>query len=83
MEWMSHHMHMRGAYSSCDLTCSAVAIINFGLSMISIWSLPEVHHASNKKWHRRLLEDVDWVVSPDHSLSYPLRVPLTMLLRAC
>lgn len=38
-----------------------MAIINFCLSMASIWSLPSVHHTSDKPWHRRLLEDIDWV----------------------
>lgn len=37
-----------------------MAIINFVVSMISIWSLPNVQHASTKTWTRRLVEDVDW-----------------------
>ncbi|ROW00333.1 hypothetical protein VMCG_07326 [Cytospora schulzeri] len=38
-----------------------MAIINFVISMISIWSLPNVRHPSSKTWARRLVEDVDWV----------------------
>ncbi len=38
-----------------------MAIINFVLSTISIWSLPSVRPISDKKWTRRLIEDIDWV----------------------
>lgn len=38
-----------------------MAIINTVMSIISIWSLPSVHHTSSKSWARRLVEDVDWV----------------------
>lgn len=38
-----------------------MAIINLVISMTSIWSLPEVRHASSKTWARRLVEDVDWI----------------------
>lgn len=38
-----------------------MAIINFVISMTSIWSLPNVRHVSSKTWPRRLVEDVDWV----------------------
>lgn len=38
-----------------------MAIINFVISMASIWSLPNVRHVSSKTWPRRLVEDVDWV----------------------
>ena len=38
-----------------------MAIINFALSVASIWSLPAVHHRTEKKWTRRLAEDIDWV----------------------
>ncbi|EEP82333.1 conserved hypothetical protein [Uncinocarpus reesii 1704] len=38
-----------------------MAIINFCLSTASIWSLPSVHRHAEKKWTRRLLEDIDWV----------------------
>lgn len=41
-----------------------MAMVNFGISLISIWSLPTVHHASNKTWVQQLQEDVDWIVSP-------------------
>lgn len=40
-----------------------MAIINAFLSAIAFWSLPSVHHHSDKSIHRRLKEDVDWVVS--------------------
>lgn len=38
-----------------------MAIINFCLSTASIWSLPSVKPQSEKKWTRRLAEDIDWV----------------------
>ncbi|KUI61224.1 hypothetical protein VP1G_08388 [Cytospora mali] len=38
-----------------------MAIINFVVSMISIWSLPDVRHVSSKTWARQLVEDVDWI----------------------
>ncbi|KAK2754486.1 hypothetical protein FQN54_006887 [Arachnomyces sp. PD_36] len=38
-----------------------MAIINFCLSMASIWSLPSVHYHTEKKWTRRLIEDIDWL----------------------
>lgn len=37
------------------------AIINFAISMSAIWVLPSVYRPSNKKWNRRLIEDIDWV----------------------
>lgn len=38
-----------------------MAIINFCLSVVSIWSLPYVHNPSEKTWSRRLIEDIDLV----------------------
>ncbi|KAA8650258.1 uncharacterized protein ATNIH1004_002940 [Aspergillus tanneri] len=38
-----------------------MAIINFCLSVASIWSLPSVYYHSEKRWQRRLIEDIDWV----------------------
>lgn len=38
-----------------------MAMVNFCVSVIALWSLPEIHHPSTKKWTRQLLEDVDWV----------------------
>ncbi|ORY61572.1 major facilitator superfamily domain-containing protein [Pseudomassariella vexata] len=38
-----------------------MAMINFCVSVASIWSLPHVQHHSKKKWTRQLIEDVDWV----------------------
>jgi MFS family permease len=40
-----------------------MAMINFCISVVSMWSLPSVHHASTKTCSERLWEDVDWVVS--------------------
>lgn len=37
-----------------------MAIINFCLSVASIWSLPAVHHHVEKKWTQRLV-DIDWL----------------------
>ncbi|KDN72394.1 putative major facilitator superfamily transporter [Colletotrichum sublineola] len=38
-----------------------MAIINFCLSTAAIWSLPSVYQPSEKKWARRLAEDIDWI----------------------
>jgi len=38
-----------------------MALINVILSVASIWSLPLVHHLSEKTWARRLREDIDWI----------------------
>lgn len=38
-----------------------MAIINFVLSTASIWSLPVVRPKGEKRWTRRLAEDIDWV----------------------
>ncbi|GKT62272.1 integral membrane protein [Colletotrichum tofieldiae] len=38
-----------------------MAIINFCLSTAAIWSLPSVYQPSEKKWTRRLAEDIDWI----------------------
>ncbi|RDL38338.1 Uncharacterized protein BP5553_02678 [Venustampulla echinocandica] len=38
-----------------------MAIINLCISIASIWSLPSIHHHSEKRWTRRLLEDIDWL----------------------
>ncbi|KAK8088082.1 hypothetical protein PG997_003043 [Apiospora hydei] len=38
-----------------------MAMVNFVISVISVWSLPDVRHPSKKTWARRLREDVDWV----------------------
>jgi MFS family permease len=40
-----------------------MAMINFVISVISIWSLPSISHPSKKKWTEQLLQDVDWIVS--------------------
>lgn len=37
------------------------AIINFGIATAAIWVLPSVYRPSEKKWSRRLIEDIDWV----------------------
>ena len=37
------------------------AMINFAISMCSIWVLPSVYRPSDKSWRRRLIEDIDWV----------------------
>lgn len=38
-----------------------MAIINVCISVASIWSLPSVHQHSEKRWTRRLVEDIDWL----------------------
>ncbi|KID97417.1 puromycin resistance protein pur8, partial [Metarhizium majus ARSEF 297] len=38
-----------------------MAIINFVLSTASIWSLPDAKPGGEKRWTKRLAEDVDWV----------------------
>ncbi|KAK7965266.1 hypothetical protein PG996_000379 [Apiospora saccharicola] len=38
-----------------------MAMVNFVISVISVWSLPDVRHPSKKSWARRLREDVDWI----------------------
>ncbi|KAI0906092.1 major facilitator superfamily domain-containing protein [Ustulina deusta] len=38
-----------------------MAIINVFLSVASLWSLPTVHHHSEKRWTTRLAQDIDWV----------------------
>ncbi|KAI0100557.1 major facilitator superfamily domain-containing protein [Nemania sp. FL0031] len=38
-----------------------MAIINVFLSVASLWSLPTVHHYSEKRWTTRLVHDIDWV----------------------
>ncbi|KAL2883977.1 hypothetical protein SGCOL_000615 [Colletotrichum sp. CLE4] len=38
-----------------------MAIINFALSTAAVWSLPSIHQPSEKKWTRRLAEDIDWI----------------------
>ncbi|KAI1302919.1 major facilitator superfamily domain-containing protein [Xylaria venustula] len=38
-----------------------MTIINFFLSITSIWSLPSVQHPSEKRWTVRLAQDIDWV----------------------
>lgn len=40
-----------------------MAMINFGLSVVSVWSLPNIRHVQKKTWSRQLKEDVDWIVS--------------------
>lgn len=40
-----------------------MAMVNFGISVVSIWSLPSVSHSSKKRWTQQLAQDVDWVVS--------------------
>ncbi|KID86586.1 puromycin resistance protein pur8 [Metarhizium guizhouense ARSEF 977] len=37
-----------------------MAIINFVLSTASIWSLPDVKPGGEKRWTKRLVEDIDW-----------------------
>lgn len=36
-------------------------MVNFILSMSSIWVLPSVYRPSDKPWNRRLSEDIDWI----------------------
>ncbi len=38
-----------------------MGMINFSVSVTSVWSLPNVTHTSTKEWRRQLREDVDWV----------------------
>ncbi|TQS34620.1 hypothetical protein Golomagni_04989, partial [Golovinomyces magnicellulatus] len=38
-----------------------MAIINFCLSLASVWSLPVVRQASDKRWTQRLAQDIDWI----------------------
>jgi MFS family permease len=38
-----------------------MALINAVISVASIWSLPAIHHPSEKTRRRRLREDIDWV----------------------
>ncbi|KAF6836770.1 integral membrane protein [Colletotrichum musicola] len=38
-----------------------MALINVCLSTAAIWSLPSVHRPSEKRWTRRLAEDIDWI----------------------
>lgn len=38
-----------------------MAIINFCLSTASIWSLPSVYTATERKWTTRLLHEIDWI----------------------
>lgn len=38
-----------------------MAIINFLIATVSIWSLPSLKPISEKTWTRRLVEDIDWV----------------------
>ncbi|KAI0133920.1 major facilitator superfamily domain-containing protein [Xylariales sp. AK1849] len=38
-----------------------MGMINFVISVVSIWSLPLVCYPSNLNWTRQLLDDVDWV----------------------
>ncbi|KAK1731476.1 hypothetical protein CaCOL14_003675 [Colletotrichum acutatum] len=38
-----------------------MAIINFALSTAAVWSLPSIHQPCEKKWTRRLVEDIDWI----------------------
>ena len=37
------------------------AIINSVIALAAIWSLPSVYRESDKKWTRRLAEDIDWI----------------------
>ncbi|KXH67838.1 major facilitator superfamily transporter [Colletotrichum salicis] len=41
--------------------CYMMAIINSALSTAAVWSLPPIHQPSEKKWTRRLAEDIDWI----------------------
>ncbi|KAI0543377.1 major facilitator superfamily domain-containing protein [Xylaria curta] len=40
-----------------------MAIINFSISTVAVWSLPSVHRndVSETKWFRRLARDIDWL----------------------
>lgn len=38
-----------------------MALINVLLSIASIWSLPARHCRTDKKWTRRLVEEIDWI----------------------
>ncbi|KAK1533797.1 major facilitator superfamily transporter [Colletotrichum paranaense] len=38
-----------------------MAVIDFALSTLAVWSLPSIHQPSEKKWTRRLAEDIDWI----------------------
>lgn len=49
-----------------------MAIVNLVVSLISIWSLPDVRHRSTRAWTRRLVEDVDWVGVTGLSISLGL-----------
>lgn len=49
-----------------------MAIVNFFISIVSIWSLPNIRHMSSRPWTRRLMEDVDWVGMTGLSISLGL-----------
>lgn len=49
-----------------------MAIVNFCLSTVSIWSLPNIRHMSSKPWTLRLIEDVDWIGVAGLSISLGL-----------
>ena len=49
-----------------------MAIVNFCLSTVSIWSLPNIQHMSSKPWRQRLIEDVDWIGVTGLSISLGL-----------
>lgn len=49
-----------------------MAIVNFFVSTVSIWSLPNIRHMSSKPWARRLIEDVDWIGVTGLSISLGL-----------
>lgn len=49
-----------------------MAIVNFCVSTVSIWSLPNIRHMSSKPWTRRLIEDVDWIGVAGLSISLGL-----------
>lgn len=38
-----------------------MAIINACISVVSIWSLPAVHVATERPWKTRLVHDIDWI----------------------
>lgn len=38
-----------------------MAVINFCISIASLWSLPSINVSSERKWTTRLLHDIDWV----------------------
>ncbi|RYP87419.1 hypothetical protein DL769_000515 [Monosporascus sp. CRB-8-3] len=57
-----------------------MAMVNFCVSVTSIWSLPTVTHPSKKGWARQLREDVDWVGAIILSVSLGILIVSNLLI---